>query len=193
MSTSDEFVRTSTMLGGYRPRLLNANEIVQRSYRNTFGSLSTETSCRPGNDAKTCITHLRSEANRKSETNAKSFPWWFMTMLRDARGPMMGFWHNLTIMNLPMDFCTIEKVATTQWRHVQCYLNEGKEPISMRPVPCNLNKTRLGDRRQSERHVSRVVMLRDPLERLLSGESEVYSIAFNTSFQIPIDVMNLDI
>ena len=73
---------------------------------------------------------------------------------------------NVTTLDPPMDFCTIEKIATTQWRNVQCFLNEGIEPKT-RPRPCQLNKTSL-DSRRSE-NVSRVVMLRDPLERLLSG------------------------
>jgi hypothetical protein len=75
-----------------------------------------------------------------------------------------------------MDFCTIEKVATTQWRNVQCVLNEGKN-VSKSPMPCQLKKDRLEARRGrmgegsrgGRRAVSRAVMLRDPLERMLSG------------------------
>jgi len=89
-------------------------------------------------------------------------------MLRDikANGGIHGAWHNLTILDPPMDFCTIEKIATTQWRNVQCSLNEGKEAI-WNSRPCQLDRTKLASRNRSD--VSRVVMLRDPLERLLSG------------------------
>jgi hypothetical protein len=113
-----------------------------------------------------------------------SFPWWFVTMLRDA--PVRATWHNLTIINPPMDFCTIEKIATTQWRNLQCVLNEGKN-ISKNPMPCQLGKDRLETRRRNVMEggvngvgggddggrgggrVYRAVMLRDPLERMLSG------------------------
>ena len=67
-----------------------------------------------------------------------------------------------------MDFCTIEKVATTQWRNVQCFLNEGLPPQKA-ARPCHLNDTMLRSRRQSHETIPRAVMLRDPLERLLSG------------------------
>jgi hypothetical protein len=111
---------------------------------------------------------------RVRPSSSSSFPWWFVTMLRDA--PVGATWHNLTIMSPPMDFCTIEKVATTQWRNVQCVLNEGKN-VSKSPMPCQLKKDRLEARRGrmgegsrgGRRAVSRAVMLRDPLERMLSG------------------------
>lgn len=177
------------------PRLLNAEEIIQRSYRNTFGALSTDRLCSPDVGAIKCVNSILSEAMELSSSSSsssqqnnttattssttssstKSFPWWFITMLRDVKGKsgINGGWHNLTIMNPPMDFCTIEKVATTQWRNVQCVLNDGKN-ISKQPMTCHLNKTRLADRRNrlrsaEQRSVSRVVILRDPLERLLSG------------------------
>mmetsp|Transcript_7790 Transcript_7790/g.13562 ORF Transcript_7790/g.13562 Transcript_7790/m.13562 type:complete len:394 (+) Transcript_7790:169-1350(+) len=170
---------SSQILISPRPSL-HAEEIIQRSYRQTFGALSTEILCSLDIDGKTCINSLLAEAmeissltsqsnnNTTSMSSTKSFPWWFITMLRDIKkkGSIHGAWHNLTILDPPMDFCAIEKIATTQWRNVQCFLNEGIEPKT-RPRPCHLNKTSL-DSRRSE-NVSRVVMLRDPLERLLSG------------------------
>ena len=152
------------------PRLLNADEIIQRSYERTFGALSTEISCNTTISGRTCIESLLSEAMQISSrpNSTHNFPWWFITMLRDI--PIqyaLGPWHNLTIMDPPMDFCTIEKIATTQWRNVQCALNENKD-ISRAPRPCNLKERKLAVRQKSS-NVSKVVILRDPLERLLSG------------------------
>jgi len=179
-SSSSEIIRSAT-----KP-LLQAEDIIRRSYRRTFGALSTETACTLDVDGRTCINSLLSEVRELSSSSSQtsqnngeaastiatttttSFPWWFVTMLRDikAQPGIHGLWHNLTILDPPMDFCTIEKIATTQWRSVQCFLNEGKEPKQI-VRPCQLNQTSLASRNHDD--VSRVVMLRDPLERLLSG------------------------
>ena len=88
------------------PRPLHAEEIIQRSYRQTFGALSTEILCSLDIDGKTCINSLLSEAmeisslssqsnnNMTSTTSTKSFPWWFITMLRDIKknGSIHGAW-----------------------------------------------------------------------------------------------------
>jgi len=145
------------------PRMLNAEEIIQQSYMNTFGVLSIEKLCSIDVDSKTCYQALLLEATKENRTI--TVPWWLITLLRDVH---IGFWNNLTIQEPPIDFCTIEKVATTQWRNVQRYLNENLEP-SKSPMPVNLNATRLEERRKQAKHINRVVFLRDPLEKLLSG------------------------
>ncbi|KAL7552632.1 hypothetical protein ACHAWF_015859 [Thalassiosira exigua] len=158
------------------PGLWSAEDVIRRSYNQTFGALSTESLCTPSVNGETCISSLLSEAMNisssqsqpKEEGSTRSFPWWFITMLRDIKkiSTVHGSWHNLTMLDPPMDFCTIEKVGTTQWRNVQCALNEGKEPVP-NPRTCRLNSTALASRRR--KRIYRAVMLRDPLERLLSG------------------------
>ena len=76
---------------------LHAEEIIQRSYRQTFGALSTEILCSLDIDGKTCINSLLSEVmeisslssqsnnNMTIASSTKSFPWWFITMLRDIK------------------------------------------------------------------------------------------------------------
>ena len=75
----------------------DAEEITQRSYSETFGALSEETSCSSNISVRACIEGLLSEAMMLSllpsqpQTNVttlrgKSFPWWFITMLRDIIG-----------------------------------------------------------------------------------------------------------
>lgn len=167
----------------------NAHEIIRRSYDATFGALSLETSCPPNVRHIDCRDRLLAEVRQLSHLTTDkadysryvgnnqtkrtmSFPWWFITMLRDA--PVRASWHNLTIMDPPMDICTIEKVATTQWRNVQCVLNDNMN-ITPRVKPCQLNQQRLdlrqknANRQGGRMRVSRTVILRDPLERMLSG------------------------
>ena len=93
-------------------RMLTADEIVHKSYKQTFRALSLEETCSLDVDGKTCIESLLAEAMNST------FPWWFITLLRDIPQHTYKFWHNLTIMEPSMDFCTIEKIATTQVRHV---------------------------------------------------------------------------
>ncbi|KAL3817101.1 hypothetical protein ACHAXA_009932 [Cyclostephanos tholiformis] len=177
-----------------------ASSIVRRSYAITFGALESTTSdgsCGdPGVDIASCVRSMLDEVKELSSsssssssistvengvgggeskandnnTSPMSFPWWFVTLLRDA--PVRATWHNLTIINPPIDYCTIEKVATTQWRNVQCLLNYGKN-VSKNPLPCRPRKIELERRRKKTvgegGSVSRAVMLRDPLERMLSG------------------------
>ncbi|KAL9186270.1 hypothetical protein ACHAXT_005508 [Thalassiosira profunda] len=150
------------------PTLSTAEEIVRQSYQQTFGGLPIDRICGPDVGGMDCSKALLSDAMQLSGNEASPMPWWFITLLRDWGTKGVGvhaLWHNLTTLEPPVDFCTIEKVATTQWRNVQCFLNEGKKP-SLQPRPCHLNAKMLQRRSYN---VSRVVMLRDPLERLLSG------------------------
>ena len=87
---------SSQILSSPRPSL-HAEEIIQRSYRQTFGALSTEILCSLDIDGKTCINSLLSEVmeisslssqsnnNMTIASSTKSFPWWFITMLRDIK------------------------------------------------------------------------------------------------------------
>lgn len=84
---------------------MRAEDIVHRSYMQTFGALSTDTLCSPDVDGRTCVGSLLSEAaeissflsktdNATLTRAAKPFPWWFITMLRDMKGrsPVHGPW-----------------------------------------------------------------------------------------------------
>ena len=104
---------------------MTADDIVHQSYTQTFRALSLEETCNLNVDGKTCIESLLTEA---MNSTTKSFPWWFITLLRDIPNHTYKFWHNLTIMEPAMDLCTIEKIATTEVRHVlysleiSCYI-----------------------------------------------------------------------
>jgi hypothetical protein len=85
-------------------------------------------------------------------------------MLRDAVpkndwSGLFGRWHFVNIMNPPMQFCSIEKVACTEWRDVGCTLNKKMGSKNCYPHM----------RDQPGKDAPRAVFLRDPLERFLSG------------------------
>ena len=67
-----------------------------------------------------------------------------------------------------MQMCSIEKLATTQWRKVSCHMNG--EPF--RFLPCNPAKEprwRPGMKVGFSDDMPKIVFLRDPLERFLSA------------------------
>lgn len=86
-----------------------------------------------------------------------------------------GFWHHFSTTNPALNFCTIEKVGTTEWRRVFCDLNEDECPNNGGKYPPHC-RTGLPGRKcafQTNKKVPsdapNVVFLRDPLERLLSA------------------------
>jgi len=113
-------------------------------------------------------------------------PWWFQTFLRDLpNNGAFGWWHDLNTIDPPLQFCTIEKVATTEWHEVFCRLNPRENEVCQ-PVRRNATSNNDGnnddnnliecklvcDRFQSKQklpNAPRAVFLRDPLERLLSA------------------------
>jgi hypothetical protein len=85
-------------------------------------------------------------------------------MLRDAdpknkKDPLFGSWHFVNVVNPPMQLCSIEKVACTEWRAVGCTLNKKMGSKNC----CSHASDKPG------KDAPRAVFLRDPLERFLSG------------------------
>jgi hypothetical protein len=83
-------------------------------------------------------------------------------MLRDAidqKSGLFGSWHYVRIENPPMNFCSIEKVACTEWRAMGCALNKNMGSNDCSPPT----------RGKPGQDAPRAVFLRDPLERFLSG------------------------
>lgn len=144
--------------GGDASRQLSRREaawIVNQTYNNVFTHFTS--SCPMELAIKRCLS-------RAFQSNKTNVPWWFQTMLRDARAnPLNGFHyqtaHNVTRDGQGLRSCVLEKVGTKQWRQMYCRFQgrNVKHPIhceSDPPVP---------------EDVPRAVFLRDPLERFLSA------------------------
>jgi len=141
---------------------------IWRSYNETYAVLDQ---CPENVGFKACLrtsyeqlsSDLRPSDSLVFQKNLSSTPWWFRTVLRDAsdgRG-LHGSWHDLEFTSTvpPTRMCTIEKVGTTQWRRVECLLN--RSPFKpFKGQPCKVPLPDDG---------SKIVFLRDPLERFLSG------------------------
>jgi hypothetical protein len=101
--------------------------------------------------------------------DAKDWPWWFQTMLRDAH-PSSNVhvkWHWLDIHNPSLKFCAIEKIGTKQFRRLQCWLNYHiNGTTNLNGNICKWNGTQ---QQPPPIPPKRVVFLRDPLERYLSA------------------------
>ena len=92
----------------------------------------------------------------------------FQTLLRDLpTSGAYGFWHHFSTTEPTFNFCTIGKVATTEWRRVFCKLNADDCKV---PGSCGKRGCSWRTKKEMPENAPWAVFLRDPLERLLSGE-----------------------
>ncbi len=97
-----------------------------------------------------------------------SIPWWLQTLLRDTQtNGAHGSWHYFSTTSPPLHFCSIEKVATTEWRRTFCAANAGD--CVRDPRRCGKRKCAWRAHGVMPKDAPWAVFLRDPLERLLSG------------------------
>jgi hypothetical protein len=111
---------------------------------------------------------LENDDNSTNSTSTiPSIPWWFQTLLRDTQNNgAYGFWHHFTTTDPPINFCTIGKVATTEWQRVFCQLN--KADCLPNPVEqCGKKKCTWKTKQTMPKNAQWAVFVRDPLERLL--------------------------
>lgn len=125
-------------------------EIVERAYDQTYKRMVE--SCPEDWPLLWCMKSMHT--NQTTE-----FPWWFETLLRDGGNRDYGLhgpWH-YNLLKTPthdVQFCNIEKTASSEWKILQCRL---KNQTGM----CQGGKGKAED--------PKAVFLRDPLERFLSG------------------------
>lgn len=157
-----------------------ADRIVRRAYERTYAKIL------PCNDyigGEDCIRQS-TEYYKPSSVNAAtrpSFPWWFQTLLRDLpESGVYGSWHEMNAASPPIQFCTIAKVATTEWHKIFCTLNNHRNNHNCKIEPdlddddsyeCWAQKCvyTTGEEGTVPSDAPKAVMLRDPLERLLSA------------------------
>jgi len=164
---------------------------IWRSYTETYAVLDQ---CPENVGFRACLmtsyeqlfSDLRPSDSLVFQKNLSSTPWWFRTVLRDAskgRG-LHGSWHDLEFTSTvpPTRMCTIEKVGTKQWRRVGCLLNQ--RPFT--GVPCERGAGVV----PLPNDGSKIVFLRDPLERFLSGYIDKCITNKNEGHCEPADILH---
>ena len=129
---------------------LSAIDIVHRSFNSSFTHLTS--TCTDKETLLLCC---------KKTFRYQNTPWWFQTMMRDARANQP--WHTqsahkVTSSGEALQMCSMQKIGTKHWKRLFCHLQNRKfhrQPCFAKPrVPQNAPK---------------FVFLRDPLERFLSA------------------------
>jgi hypothetical protein len=176
---SGRAIEPSNSFIGSHHRLENEDEadfIIRRSYLNSYAHILP---CNNATTEKDCLDKTLQHFNPTTE-NARGalppVPWWFRTLLRDtvANGAY-GFWHHFSTTDPALNFCTIEKVGTTEWRRVFCDLNEDECPNNGDKYPPHCRAGLVGRKcafqtnKKMPSDAPKAVFLRDPLERLLSA------------------------
>lgn len=153
-----------------------ADYIIRRSYLNSYAHILP---CEDAVLEKECLIKTQKYFNPPTEAERQklpSVPWWFQTLLRDVTSNgAYGFWHHFTTTNPAINFCSIEKVGTTEWRKVFCDINAEECPRDANPMPAHCRvglpgrKCAFQTKQTLPEDAKRAVFLRDPLERLLSA------------------------
>jgi hypothetical protein len=178
-ATDSSSIEPSTSFVGSQHRLENEDEadfIIRRSYLNSYVHILP---CNNATTEKDCLDKTLHHFNPTTESARRSLPpvpWWFRTLLRDtvANG-VYGFWHHFSTTDPALNFCTIEKVGTTEWRRVFCDLNEDECPNNNGVYPPHCRTGLVGRKcafqtnKKVPSDAPKAVFLRDPLERLLSA------------------------
>jgi len=145
-----------------------ADTIIQRSHDKSYAHILA---CDEGNPSgKACMKKTLDYFNTAGNhtNNIPSIPWWFQTLLRDIQdNGTYGYWHHFFTSTPAFNFCTIGKVATTEWRRVFCKLNA--DDCIVDPKKCGKRMCAWRTHKEMPEDAPWAVFLRDPLERLLSG------------------------
>ena len=152
----------------------DADTIIRRSYNQSYAHIlpcEDNPSWMKGrettNIAKDCIQKTREYIISQNVT----VPWWLQTLLRDITGKGGGVyspWHHFDTTKPLLNFCTIDKVATSEWRKVFCELNKA-DCVNTTEGSCGRKKCTWKTFQDMPEEAPWAVFVRDPLERLLSG------------------------
>eukprot|EP00984_Skeletonema_dohrnii_P021244 scaffold10558_cov112-Skeletonema_dohrnii-CCMP3373.AAC.2 len=146
-----------------------ADLIIQRSFEQSYAHiLPCKKSSWKAMDSRIAIDCMQQTRDHIMSQNI-TVPWWFQTLLRDilaGGGGVYAPWHHFYTTKPPFHFCTVGKVATTEWRKVFCKLNaqDCVDDSSSCRRGCTWKTTQ-----KMPAKAPWAVFVRDPLERLLSG------------------------
>jgi len=162
-----------TTIGQYEDE---ANSIIRRSYEKSYAHIipcdddfpATTTNPSSGKACMKKTLDYFNTPNPDGNSTIPSIPWWFQTLLRDIQtNGAYGSWHHFYTTMPPLNFCTIGKVGTTEWRKIFCRLND--DDCIADPKACGKKQCVWRTTKQMPEGAPWAVFLRDPLERLLSG------------------------
>lgn len=185
-ASNDGILTTETYSNQWKDGEEEAQTIIQRSYLKSYAHIiPCDVPLEDGSNriGKACMKQTLDYFNppppspienngvdtSNNTSTIPSIPWWFQTLLRDTQtNGAYGFWHHFTTTDPPINFCTIGKVATTEWRKIFCQLN--KDDCMPNPVEqCGKKKCTWQTKQDMPNDAPWAVFVRDPLERLLSG------------------------
>ncbi len=96
-----------------------ADLIIRRSFEQSYALIlpceASQNKIASVKIAKECMEQTRDHIMSENII----VPWWFQTLLRDilgTRGGIYAWWHHFYTTKPPFHFCTVDKVATTEWR-----------------------------------------------------------------------------
>ena len=152
-----------------------ASDIIRNSYERTYAHILPCDADAPSGKAcmNKTLQYFNPSTNDDDDDNSDSIPsipWWFQTLLRDITQNIgaYGSWHQFSTTTPSLNFCTIAKVGTTEWRNVFCQLNA--QDCAPNPLQkCGKTKCAWQTKQAMPEDAPWAVFLRDPLERLLSG------------------------
>jgi len=143
--------------------------IVEKAYDESYAFLVDHCGNLSQSGLQGCLSRLYVLETQVNATVGNKWPWWFQTLIRDARivkTGLFGPWHYLQFTDPPMQVCVYEKGGTKMWRTAHCrYMTRnGVNTTGTTPTNCFQRQGTL-----LTTNVERSVFLRDPLERYLSG------------------------
>jgi hypothetical protein len=145
--------------------------IVEKAFNDSYADLVEVCGVLDEKDSlNKCLGKLYKDGLDPTSVNSKKWPWWFHTMVRDAKKPatgLFGGWHFLQFPDPLMQVCVYEKGGTKMWRRLHCDVLSRTVNTTGDTLPTGVSDTltncfyRQGP--LATDNVERSVFLRDPL------------------------------
>jgi hypothetical protein len=139
-----------------------AETIIRTSYDATYAQLEA-LHCPKTKLAGDCYRDLL--WRNRTATGEPALPWWFRTVLQESAIITSQWWMTLKSNDPPLRQCQLPKVGSKQWSMFIHLMNGDPKPES----PNHRNRTASWNERGKNDAGPKFVVLREPLERYLSG------------------------